>query len=92
MRMRFARVACPGTTCCSRSRRNAVCLGLAAVASLVGASVADDVVPVGSFVFASGQVRRSLCALALPSASGVAMRCPFPFRPAGGAEAEAPLG
>jgi hypothetical protein len=62
---------------------------------LAGASVEDAAVPVGSLcspVFASGLVRRSLSALALPPASGVAGRCPLPFRPAWGAEAEAPWG
>jgi hypothetical protein len=59
---------------------------------LVDASVADDAVPAGSCVFASGLVRRSLSALALPSVSRVARRFPLPFRPARGAEAEAPLG
>jgi hypothetical protein len=37
-------------------------------------------------------VRRSLSALALPPVSRVAGRCPLPFRPSRGAEAEAPLG
>jgi hypothetical protein len=59
---------------------------------LAGASVADDVVPAGSWVFASGLVRRSLSALALAPVSRVAGRFPLPFRPARGAEAEAPLG
>jgi hypothetical protein len=54
--------------------------------------VADDAVPAGSCVFASGLVRRSLSALALQSVSRVAERCPLPFSPARGAEAEAPLG
>jgi hypothetical protein len=72
---------------CSRSRRDAVCSVVAAFVLLVGASVADDAVPAGSCVFASGLVRRSLSALALPSVSRVAGRCP-----ARGAEAEAPLG
>jgi hypothetical protein len=43
-------------------------------------------------VFVSGLVRRSLSALALLPVSRVAERCPLPFHPAGGAEAEAPLG
>jgi hypothetical protein len=77
---------------CSRSRRDAVCSVIAAFVLLVGASVADDAVPTGSCVFAPGLVRRSLSGLALQSVSRVAGRCPLPFRPAGGAEAEAPLG
>jgi hypothetical protein len=77
---------------CSLSRRDAVCSAFAAFAFLVGASVADDAVPVGSCVLASGLVRRSLSALALPPVFRVAGRCPLPFRPARGAEAEAPLG
>jgi hypothetical protein len=77
---------------CSRSRRDAVCSVVAALVLLVGASVADDVVPAGSCVFASRLVRRSLSALVLPPASRVARCCPRPFRPARGAEAEAPLG
>jgi hypothetical protein len=76
---------------CSRSRRDAVCSVLAAFVSLVGASVADDAMAVGSCVFTSGLVRRSLCALALPPASRVAAHCPLPILPAGGAEAEAQL-
>jgi hypothetical protein len=55
-------------------------------------SVVDDAVPAGSCVFASGLVRGSLHALALPPASRVAGRCLLSFRPARGAEAEAPLG
>jgi hypothetical protein len=51
-----------------------------------------DVVPAGSCVFASGLLRRSLSALVLPTVSRVAGRCPLPFRPTRGAEAEAPLG
>jgi hypothetical protein len=77
---------------CSRSRRDAVCSVIAAFVLLVGASVAGDVAPVGSRVFASGLLRRSLSALALPPVSRVAGRCPLPFRPAWGADAEAPLG
>jgi hypothetical protein len=77
---------------CSHSRRDAVCSVIAAFVLLVGASVADDIVPAGSRVFASGLVRRSLSALALPPVSLVAGRCPLPFRPARGAEAAAPLG
>jgi hypothetical protein len=72
---------------CSRSRREAVCSFL-----LVGASVADDAVPAGSRVFASELWCRSLSAFALPPVSRVAGRCPLPFRPARGAEAETPLG
>jgi hypothetical protein len=71
---------------CSRSRHDAVCSVLAAFVSLVEASVADDAVPLGSCVFASGLVRRSLCALALSPASHVAERCPLLFRSAGGAD------
>jgi hypothetical protein len=77
---------------CSRSRRDAVCSVIAAFVLLVGASVADDAVPAGSCMFASGLVPRSLSAPALPPVSRVAGRCPLPFRPARGAEAEAPLG
>jgi hypothetical protein len=77
---------------CSLSRRDAVCAVIAAFVLLVGASVADDVVPVGSCVFTSGLLRRSLSALALPPVSRVAGCCPLPFCPAWGAEAEAPLG
>jgi hypothetical protein len=65
---------------------------IAAFLLLVGASVADDVVPAGSCVFASGLVRGPLSALALPPVSRVAGRCALPFRTARGAEAEAPLG
>jgi hypothetical protein len=77
---------------CSCSRRDAVCSVIAAFVLLVGASVADDLVSAGSCVFASGLVRRALSALVLPPVSRVARRCPLPFRPARGAEAEAPLG
>jgi hypothetical protein len=75
-----------------RSRCDAVCSVLAAFALLVEASVVDAAVPVGSPVFTSGRVRRSLTTVALPPASRVAGRWPLPFRPAWGAEAEAPLG
>jgi hypothetical protein len=71
---------------------DAVCSVIAAFVLLVGVSVADDAVPAGSCVFASGLLRRSMSALALPSVSRVAWRCPLPLRPARGAEAEAPLG
>jgi hypothetical protein len=54
--------------------------------------VADDVLPAGSSVFDFGLVRPSLSALALPPTAHVAGRCPLPFRPARGAETEAPLG
>jgi hypothetical protein len=78
---------------CSRCRRDAMCSVLAAFVSLVGASVADDAVPVGSCVFASGLVRRSLHALALsPASLRLLSVAPPPFRPARGAEPEAPLG
>jgi hypothetical protein len=77
---------------CSRSQRDAVCSVIAAFVLLLGASVVDDAVPEGSCVFASGLVRRSLPALALPPVSRVAGRCPLPFRPARDAEAEAPMG
>jgi hypothetical protein len=77
---------------CSRSRQYAVCSVLAAFVLLVGASVADDAVPAGSCTFAAGLVHRSLSTLSLPPVSRVAGRCPLPFRPARGAEAEAPLG
>jgi hypothetical protein len=36
-------------------------------------------------------MRRALSALAVPPVSRVAGRCALPFRPARGAEAEAPL-
>jgi hypothetical protein len=75
---------------CYSSRRDAVCSVLAAFVFLVGASVADDAVPVGSCVLACGFVHCSLSALALPPASCVAGRCPLSFRPARGAEAKAP--
>jgi hypothetical protein len=68
---------------CSRSRRDAVCSVIATFVLLVGASVADDVVPAGSCVFASGLVRRALSALALPPVSCVAGRCPPSFGPPG---------
>jgi hypothetical protein len=42
----------------------------------LGASVADDAVPVGSRVFAAGLMHRSLSPLVLPPASRVAGRCP----------------
>jgi hypothetical protein len=77
---------------CSCSRRHAVRSDVAAFVLFVGASVADDAVPAGSRVFASGLVSRFLSALALPPVSRFAGRCPLPFRPARGAEAEAPLG
>jgi hypothetical protein len=73
---------------CPRSQRDAVCFVMDAFVLLVGASVADDAVPAGSCVLASGLVRRSLSALALPPASRVAGRCPLPFHAAWGAEAE----
>jgi hypothetical protein len=47
---------------CFRSRRDAVCSVIVAFVLLVGAPVADDAVPAGSCVFASGLVRRSLSA------------------------------
>jgi hypothetical protein len=77
---------------CSRSRRDAVFSVVAAIAFLLGASVANDAVRADPRVFASELVRRSLSALALPPAPRVAGRCPLPFCPARGAEAEAPLG
>jgi hypothetical protein len=77
---------------CSRSWRDAVCSVIAAFLLLVGASVADDGVPAGSCVFASGLVRRSLSDLALPPAPRVAGRFPLPHRPDQGTEAEALLG
>jgi hypothetical protein len=83
---------------CPRSLCVAVCSVLPAHVLLVGASVSDDAVPAGARVFASALVHRSLCPLALlpacyPTACvSVAGRCPPPFRPAGGAEAEAPSG
>jgi hypothetical protein len=76
---------------CSRSRRGGVCSLIAAFNALVGASMADDVVPAGSCVLASGLVRRSPSALVLPPVSRDAGRCPLPIRPARGAEAEASL-
>jgi hypothetical protein len=45
----------------------------------LGASVADDAVPVGLRVFAAGLMRRSLSPLVLLPASRVAVRCPSPF-------------
>jgi hypothetical protein len=72
--------------------RDAACSGIAAYVFLLGASVADDAVPAGLRVFASGLVCDSLSALALPPASSVAVRCQLLFRPARGAEAEALLG
>jgi hypothetical protein len=77
---------------CPYSRRVAMCSVIATFVLLDGASVADDAVPAVSRVFASGLVHRSLSALALPSATCDAGRCPLPFRPTRGAEAEAPLG
>jgi hypothetical protein len=77
---------------CFRSQRDAVCSAIASSVPLVGASVAADAVPEGSCVFASVLVRRSLSTLALPPVSRVAERCPLPFRPSRGAEAEASLG
>jgi hypothetical protein len=77
---------------CFRSRRDAVSSVITSFVLLVGASVADNVVPAGSCVFASRLVRRSLSALALPLVSRVDWRCLLPFRPARGSEAEAPLG
>jgi hypothetical protein len=95
----FARIACPGSWItfplpagCLHSRHAAVCTVLAAFLPLVGASVADDALPVGAPVLASGLVHRSLSALALPPASRVAGRCPLLFCPARGAEAAVPLG
>jgi hypothetical protein len=75
-----------------RSYCDAVCSVLATFVRLVGASLADAVLPVGSCVFASGLSRRSLSALTLPPAPRVAEHCPVPFFSAWGAEAEAPLG
>jgi hypothetical protein len=99
MLTRFARTACPGSSLLSYSCRVVLAPAVmlcapfvAAFVLLVGASVADDAVPEGSCVFSSELVRRSLYALALPPVSRVAGRCPLPFRPARGAEAEAPLG
>jgi hypothetical protein len=67
---------------CSLSRRDAVCSAFAAFVFLVGASVADNAVPVGSCVLASGLVCRSLSALALPPVFRVAGCCPLPSRSA----------
>jgi hypothetical protein len=97
MRIPFARIVFPGSRMafvqgCPRSRCDAVCSVLAAFVLLVGASVADAAVSVGSCVFGSGLVRRFLSAFALPPASRVAGRCPLPSRPAWIAEAEGPLG
>jgi hypothetical protein len=87
----FAHIACPGPWLlgaffilqgCPHSRSAAACNVIAAFVFLVGVSVAGNAVPAGSRVFASGFVRRSLSALALPSASRVDGRCPLPFRPA----------
>jgi hypothetical protein len=64
---------------CSGSRRDAVCSVIAAFVLLVGACVADDAVPAGWCVLASGLLRRSVSALALPPAPRVAVRCPLPF-------------
>jgi hypothetical protein len=52
---------------CFRSRRDAVCTAIAAIAFVVldGASVPDDAVPAGPCVFASGLACHSLPALAL---------------------------
>jgi hypothetical protein len=58
----------------------------------LGILLAHNSVPAGSCVFATGLLRRSLSALALPPESRVAGRWPLPFRPARGAEAKAPLG
>jgi hypothetical protein len=77
---------------CSPSRRDAVCSVIAAYVLLVGASVADDVAPVGECVFASGLVRRSLSAFVLPPESCAVGRCPLPFRPIQGPKDDAPLG
>jgi hypothetical protein len=98
----FPRIACPGSWLlepffflqgCPRSQRNAMCSVLAAsvLVLLVGASVADAAVPVGSCIFAFGLVRCSLSALALPPVSRVAGRRTLQFSPARGAEAAAPL-
>jgi hypothetical protein len=74
------------------SRRDAVCSVLAAFVLLVGASVADAAVALGSCMVSSGPVRRSLSAIVLPPAPRLAGSCPLSFRPARGAEAEVPLG
>jgi hypothetical protein len=78
---------------CLRSFCAAVCSVLAAYVLLVWVSVAADVVPAGARVFAVGLVHRSLSPLTPPLACRAARRCPPPpFRPAGAAEAEAPVG
>jgi hypothetical protein len=98
MQTRFSSTACPGSWIFSPSCRNVPAPGvmlfsvIAAFLLLVGPSVADNVVPAGSCVFASGLVRRPLFALALPPVSRVAGRCALPFRTARGAEAEARWG
>jgi hypothetical protein len=49
---------------------------IAAFLPFAGASVADETVPAGSLVLASGLVHRSLPAFALPPVSRDAGRCP----------------
>lgn len=65
---------------------------IAAYILLVGASLADEAVPVGECVFAAALVRHPLSYLALPPWSRILRSCPPPFRPSRGAEAEALLG
>jgi hypothetical protein len=77
---------------CPRSICAAVCSVLACYVLLVGASVADATVPAGERMFAAGLVHSCLSPLSLPPSSRGAKRVTPPFRPFGGAEAEAPLG
>jgi hypothetical protein len=77
---------------CPRSRRDAPCFVIAAFVILVGASVAQAPLHAGWRLFAFDLLRRFLAAFALPAASCVAGRCPLPFRPTQGAQAESLLG
>jgi hypothetical protein len=77
---------------CPRPVSAAVCSILSFYVLLVGASVADALVPAGDRVSAAGLVHGCLRPLSLPPSSCVARRCPPSFRAFGGAETEAHLG
>jgi hypothetical protein len=78
---------------CLRSVCVAVCSVLFSCVLLVGASAAEEAVPVDDRPFAGGLLRmRCLQPLSLPPSSRVAERSAPSFRPSEGAEAEALLG
>jgi hypothetical protein len=73
-------------------RRDAVCSVIVAFVFLVGAYAVDDAVPADPQVFATGLVRRSLSAFALPPSSRVAGLCPARSAPLGVLKPKPPWG